>query len=100
MIDTILTFLVNLLVYGAVLCIWIALVFTVFKIPATKYFPFGWIGIFFEKVLQPFALKIWELSKYLFKVLFKWLLFSLEQFWYFLIEIFRKLIDLLYDPEA
>lgn len=92
----ILTYLVNFIIYTAVLFIWIAIVCAVFKIKPN----YAWVNSFFEKILKPFFIKVWQLFIYLSKVFLKWLLFTLEQFWYFLVEISRKFVDLIYDVDS
>ena len=98
MLHSILTFLVNIFIYMAVLCIWVAIIFAVFKIKPNRYLPFGWIEIAITKLLKPLGVKISKGLWYLSKALFKWLIFVLEQFWYFLVEIIRKLFELMINP--
>jgi hypothetical protein len=98
MLHDILTFSVNIFIYTAVLCIWIAIIFAVFKIKPNRYLPFGWIEVVFNKLIRPLGVKIGKGLWYLSKVFFKWLIFTLEQLWYFLVESIRKLFDLMRNP--
>jgi len=94
MLHTIMTIIVNLIVGIAVLSIWISIVCAVFKVE-NKYLPFKWF-----KLLIPVIKKVGKAIAYLSKVLFKWIIFTLEQLWYFLVEITKKLFNLLYDPNV
>ena len=98
MLHDILTFLVNIFIYIAVLCIWIAIVMAVFKLKSNKYLPIGWIEVTFNKLISPLGIKIGKGLWYLSKVFFKWIIFTLEQLWYFLVDSIRKLFDLMRNP--
>lgn len=98
MLHSIVTFLVNIFIYTAVLCIWIAIIFAVFKIKQNRYLPFGWIEIAITKIFKPLFVLLGKGLLYLSKVLLKWILFALEQLWYFFVEITRKLFELITNP--
>lgn len=98
MLHSILTFLVNIFIYTAVLCIWIAIIFAVFKIKPNRYLPFGWIGIATTKIFKPLFILLGKGLLYLSKVFLKWLVFTLEQLWYFIREIIGKLFELITNP--
>lgn len=99
MIHDILTFFVNLIIYLTILCIWIAIMFAVFRLKPNAYLPFGFLKIAFNNVIKPLSIIIWKGLKYISLALFKWLIFTLEQFWHFLVEVFQKLFQLLANPK-
>ncbi|MFY0602936.1 MAG: hypothetical protein JXQ93_03235 [Flavobacteriaceae bacterium] len=64
--------------------------------------PFGWITKLFKaltKVLTPLFKWLFEKLLLLLKVLLKLFLFALERLAVFIADVFRKLFDLIKDPE-
>ncbi len=82
----------------AVLIIWmLSLIFSI----KNDWIPFGWIPKLFKgtcRALKPVLKWLIEKLFLLLKILFKWLVFILEKIVIFFADIFRKLLDLLRDP--
>ncbi len=83
----------------AVVIVWIICVCFNIK---NEVLPFGWIPKLFkgiEKALKPVLSWLLEKLQLLFKIIFKLLVFALERLVIFVADVFRKLFDLIKDPE-
>lgn len=67
-----------------------------------NYLPFGWVKKVFEgiwKVLKPVFSWLFTKFRLLLKILLKWFLFALERFVVLIVDLFRKLFELVVNPE-
>lgn len=99
MLHPIFDYIYNITMGVITIALWLAILCKAFKIES-KYLPFGFLEIFKTNVLIPILKGAWKAIKYLSKVLFKWLVFTIEKIWYFLVEIIKKLFELLFDPSV
>ena len=60
--------------------------------------PFGWIKKVFQG-LKPIISWIGSKLQLLLKILFKWIVYGLEQLFILIVDLFRKLLDLLRNPD-
>ncbi len=98
---TILSVLVNIIVYFFI-AVLLSLVISLISGIKNDSLPFGWIGKLFKglkSVLTPLGKWLWEKLLVLLKILLKLILFALEQLFLFLVDLFRKLFDLIRDPD-
>ena len=64
--------------------------------------PFGWVSKLFKglsKVLSPVIKWLFEKLQLSLKILLKLLLFAIERLAVFIADVFRKLFDLIKDPD-
>lgn len=64
--------------------------------------PFGWVSKLFKalkNILTPLFKWLFEKLQLLLKILLKLFLFSIERLVVFIADVFRKLFDLIKDPE-
>lgn len=83
----------------AVLIVWI--ISGCFSIK-NEMMPFGWITKIFKalkSILTPFFKWLLEKLQLLLKILLKLLLFAVERLVVFIADVFRKLFDLIKDPD-
>jgi hypothetical protein len=60
--------------------------------------PFGWVKKVFIG-LKPLFNWLFEKLQLLAKILFKWFIYAVEQLFILLVELFRKLFELLRNPD-
>jgi len=94
---TIITIIGNIVTYFllAILISWI--ISACFNI-RNEMMPFGWVKKVFQG-LTPIFKWIGSKLQLLLKILFKWIVYGLEQLFILVVDLLRKLLDLLRNPD-